>query len=77
MKLTNVQQQIIESHTRGVKLSHFLIKDGKINYYFENGVVIKSKPITQDRLDWFRLQSGTEPEFLKVVFDILLEIVKK
>lgn len=77
MRLNNIQSNMILQYTRGVALREFVIVGDKIHYIFEDGKVLKSRPFTKDRLEWIRLQVGTEPDFLRLVYEILLEMIKK
>lgn len=77
MRLVPIQQEHIKKLTKGVELLDFKIVGDKIHYTFSEGTVLKSKSFTGDQLSWIRMQSGTEKDFLKLVYDILLEMIKK
>lgn len=77
MKLNPIQNQQIVKLTKGRELEYFQIKGNHIYYYFNDGTVLQSKELTEDYVYWMRLQLGTEPDFLRAVYNLLLEIIKK
>lgn len=52
------------------------IKNDFIEFYIENGEVLKTEKITRGRMEWIRLQKGTEPEFVQLMFDLLFPLAK-
>lgn len=58
-------------------LTDIKIKNDFVEFYIDNGEVLKTEKITPERMEWIRLQKGTEPEFVQLMFDLLYPLAEE